>query len=406
MAIINVPAGTGTLANAINNGSAGDEFHLESGIYLEGDIPVDYNYFKILGPNANINPNTGVRVPEAIVQDVNLNLTLAKAGIEINGIKFTGTPSYYVINGSGAGDELDDSIISNNIFELALNPNKAVVHITGTTNIDDNLIIENNLFNDHLTKGTGSSSDIHISTADNITIRNNVSIDCDYAFLQFDSVVNSRILNNHIANADRKGIQLANSEGPCKNILVDGNTIINCNTEHASDHGGIRLYGNSGIENIVITNNTIKDTWNSFAFHDDPFGDASYFTFKYNTIMNSQNADILNNAEHGVIYFDCNNWDNIIPTILNGGDWIDAVIDFKRCGSYRANPTDTEQQNLENAQYEGNVIVYTGAGNIRGLAVGNVADTIGATSGNDPVKNTGVVKNWRDSGLDSNQGKA
>lgn len=335
MAIINVSPGAGTLKAAIDTYGGDNEYHLTSGIYDEGGVLIglgalDSN-IKIVGPNAGIDPNIGIRVAEAEIKNFNMRISVDPGpvdNIEFDGCLFTGegaSPGQLMLTLGANGTS--NFTFRNNITQRTSGP---IIASSGpnpsTTPMHFNILIENNLFDGQFL-ASSSATDVVLAWDSGSIVQNNVSLDAEYAFLQIGGKYpgtsygsdNVKILNNTMIRGDRKGLQV----GPdCHDVLIKGNTIDNCNTDENIGHGGIRLYGAETVDsptwtmsNIVITNNLIKNTFNSFLLHDENWGAGSYYTIKDNTIIGSKNADVYNWGITGSLFFDRNWWedpDNVV----------------------------------------------------------------------------------------------
>ena len=317
MAIQIVDPGAGTLDAALSTYGSDTEYHLNPGTYT-GAISAFGDNIKILGPNVDVNPNTGVRVPEAVIDGISCILT-DYTNIEFNGLKFTGsggTPSIL----ESLNTTLVGLVVRNNIFQ---NTGRNDIVIENASSTISDLVIEDNLFNG--TKGVGNFSTMLIAYADGVLIQNNVSVDSDYSFCQLGGTVNNvQILNNQVFGAEVKGIQFYHS---ASNVLISGNLLERCNTSYGDSYGAIRFYAPNtpgAYSNIVISDNVIKDSYNAFLFKSGDYANTSeYLTMKDNTIIGSLGADIYSYATVGTIYFDRNWWedpDNIIVVNVGGAD--------------------------------------------------------------------------------------
>ena len=88
--IINVPANYSTIQAAINAANNGDIITVDAGIYRE-DITLN-KYLQLRGANYTINPNSGIRISETIIQP---------------GTSDPDANTYFYITASGSGSTID-----------------------------------------------------------------------------------------------------------------------------------------------------------------------------------------------------------------------------------------------------------------------------------------------------------
>jgi len=223
--IINVPANYSTIQAAINAANNGDIITIDAGIYRE-DITLN-KFLQIRGANYGINPNTGIRVAETIIQpatsqpDVYLPgavtffyITPGGSGSIIDGITFDGDNTLLTssvnINGAnidaaeaiGAYDGLSNTKVTNNILK----------------NINYAAIDFDNYFN-----GMASTYDNLIS--DNLFDNINVDADFGIGVLLYDNCY-TRVTNNVMTRV-RIGVQTGNFFQPDlgANHSIDNNEI-------------------------------------------------------------------------------------------------------------------------------------------------------------------------------------
>ena len=338
MAIVPVAPGVGTLSAAIAAANAGDILQLSAGVYSDDTgVSVDVDDVSIIGPNAGINPNTGVRVPEAEIQQIRiydggaLNPTI---GLTVDGVLFTGSP-----NGTGAffhnaGGYWADLLIQNCIFRPGAIGSAADIQLGGVGNT--NLTIIDNLFDGVNCKGLGVRSNLNVWGVAGLYIHRNVSVDSDYAFLQLqdnadDPLVNCTVCSNIVRDADRKGIQVGDY---CHNLIIEDNLLERCNDENNATHGGLRLYGEGRQSGIVVRRNVVRETYNSFAFISDNYGPVSGYEIYDNIVIDSLNADVLNDGLSGLVAFGCNEWRDSVDNIANevqGPSYVALVITYAEC---------------------------------------------------------------------------
>ncbi|MGD9886554.1 MAG: Ig-like domain-containing protein [Bacilli bacterium] len=178
----------------------GMTINVKAGTY-SGNLTVANNQVAVLGPNANIDPNTGTRVSSAILTG-KLTINASLDGIIINGFDFTGNGSVY-----GNGTVKNVSFMYNKVYDTTEN----VVAWAATrnynlvgfftfwkqSNVMENFIITNNAFSNV------SGNNIMIGNILNLTLKDNTFIDFDQDAVRIDGGYNSGLLlieNNDFSN--------------------------------------------------------------------------------------------------------------------------------------------------------------------------------------------------------------
>ena len=139
-----------TLAELADKLVDGYVINVKAGTYA-GDLLINKNNISILGPNALIDPNTGVRVEEAEFTGV---ITLGKeiSGAKLAGLKFTGQAK--VLNTLGTAGistaptvNLNGFNFENNIVETELAEGKGFIYfVEASSSYSHNLVFKNNYF--------------------------------------------------------------------------------------------------------------------------------------------------------------------------------------------------------------------------------------------------------------------
>jgi hypothetical protein len=223
--IRNVPGDFATIQAAINGSNNGDIILIAAGIYRE-DITLN-KYLKIRGANYGINPNTGIRVSETIIQPatsdpdpysptyvINFYIGANGSGSIIDGITFDGDnptlTSGVTINGAdidaaegiAAYDGMSNLTISNNIFK---NINYAGIDLDNYNNAGastyDNFVIDNLFDNMNVNAAFGISvliyDNCYTSITNNVMTRVRIGVQTGN-FSQADLSTNHSISNNTI----------------------------------------------------------------------------------------------------------------------------------------------------------------------------------------------------------------
>ena len=208
----------------------------------------------LLGPNANIDPNTGTRVAEAIVAS-GLNLQ-GTTDVTVNGFTFT--------THIQQGNVSTNSTISHNRF-MNLTASNFIAgggavsgtNLLFTRNLISGVTGNNNSGLNMFAGGVWSDVEISFNTFQNIS----------YAGIQPNAMSNLRILGNTISNTGRHAINI----GPgISDLVIAGNIITNVNFQNNRSDvftGGIRLYsGGEGVSNVTIDSNVIDNANNGIYF--------------------------------------------------------------------------------------------------------------------------------------------
>ncbi|MGD9605229.1 MAG: Ig-like domain-containing protein [Bacilli bacterium] len=213
----------------------GMNIYVKAGNY-SGDLTVANNQVTILGPNANIDPNTGTRVPAAILTGkIAVNASLD--GITVNGLDFTGNGSVF-----GNGTVKNVSFINNKVYDTT----ETTVAWAAARNYNlvgfftfwkqgivmENFIITNNAFSNV------SATNIMVGNLLNFTLKDNTFTDFDQDAVRIDGGYNSGLL------------------------LVDGNVFANTvlgayNGLYFRSVGAAKASANPHV--VTITNNHFKN---------------------------------------------------------------------------------------------------------------------------------------------------
>jgi len=218
--IINVPANFPTIQAAINAANNNDIITIDAGTYRE-NITLN-KYLRIRGANYGINPNTGIRGAETIIQPATSDpdpysltavtffyITPGGSGSVIDGITFDGDnttlTSGVVMNGAdvdaaeaiGAYDGISNTTVSNNIIK---NINYAGIdyynYTNGGASTYDNLVT-NNKFDNIIPSAFGIGvliyNNCYTTISDNVMTRVRIGV-------QTGNFYNADIGSNHSIN--------------------------------------------------------------------------------------------------------------------------------------------------------------------------------------------------------------
>ncbi|HNX38814.1 MAG TPA: right-handed parallel beta-helix repeat-containing protein, partial [Candidatus Cloacimonadota bacterium] len=312
-ATINVPGNHATIQAAIDAASDGDEIQIAAGTYNEHVII--NKAISLLGPNANISAVDGTRVPEAVIgQYITVNNGAGLSDVIIAGFEFNETDAWHSIIMIGGNTE-DVQILNNRFINI---PWKAIYTEAGAnvTNLD--MIISGNLISG---VSSNSESGIYLINHTGGTISNNKIENTVYGGILINTYCHGMtISNNQIYNVPQQGLQLS---GDVADVTVSGNIIDHANTAEVSDKGGIRLYASDFTGPVLITGNTISNSYNGIAVKDG-YGSLSPAQQEWIQIRNndlSGNVCGVYMPANGSDYLDAEeNWwgDPAGPTLRNG----------------------------------------------------------------------------------------
>jgi len=151
--------------------------------------------------------------------------------------------------------------------------------------------------------GTGNKSGFQLFGLSDSEISNNEISNCSiYAGMLLDGLENVVIADNIIKDTYRKGIQVANSS----NVVIENNYITNTNTSQRPDEGAISIYPTA--TNIQIVNNTLVGNYQGFTVRDKPGVVAPDVHVNFNNIYGNEGFGVGNFAQGGGILDATNNW--------------------------------------------------------------------------------------------------
>lgn len=310
-----------TIKHAVDTAAGGSTIKVAAGTYKENIIinrPVT-----LLGPNAGIDPNTGLRNPEAVWQSDNTGawplrtISLSSDGgpvisdITIKGFSFTGRPDVPQTAGivdaqetsKGKPVTTNEVIIENNTFSGFANGVKSmgIYKTSGSAFLrSSGWQIRNNHF-----ENFAEAAAMQIGSLTASAVTGNVFLNT-CGGIDLDRVDNLLCSGNTLTNIVKKGINLASPSG---NVTISNNRITNANTGHYSGQGGIALWVSDFTGPVSITENTVTSCWNAVAV-DDNKGDLShnYVHINNNHFSNNTNLNIyLPASATGIL--DCTgNW--------------------------------------------------------------------------------------------------
>ena len=286
--IINVPANYSTIQAAINAANNGDIITVDAGIYRE-DITLN-KYLQIRGANYTINPNTGIRITETIIQpgtsDPDNNtffyITPSGSGSTIDGFTFDGDNNLIVsavnINGAnidaaeaiGAYDGLSNTTISNNIIKnLNYGGIDLYNYYNGGAATYDN-VVTNNKFDNIIPNVFGTAviiyNNCYTSVTNNVMTRVRVGVQTGN-YNQPDLGSNHSISNNTIESS-RNAIFHNLVYSNASTFIIDNN--IMTTLAGSTDNIGIRFSSIQSAVAVSMNNNSVADAWTGYMLWNCP----------------------------------------------------------------------------------------------------------------------------------------
>jgi conserved repeat domain/conserved repeat domain len=283
-----------TIGGAIGKASSGDTINVAAGTYNENlTIAIALT---LSGPNAGIDPNTGPRVPEAVINGGGLTTIIPQVpNIVINGFTILATTAGFPIYTGGAdvtGLTVSNDIVGSGVRAITVATNGgniSILHnqITGDgygihfgTGIYSNVKINSNVVNGPVTfyaifiNGSGTITGFELkdnavydttNIAANIsggTVSGNTFAAPAASGLDIQINLHNSTLSGNTFQGPAACLQLFGSQFglvPSDTVTVSANTFTNCGAAVPSWTFGIQL--SQDIQHITITNNTITNAY-------------------------------------------------------------------------------------------------------------------------------------------------
>lgn len=305
-----------TLEEALAAANKGDTIVLDAGEYAGAKIDKSVT---IKGPNASINPNTGDRLEEAVINSV---LTIAADNVKIYGIKLTGDGKI-----KADASQSIKGLTFENIFIHAVNAN--VGNVSSTAPFDlavngSNVVSDVVIANSKITTDTINNDRpmiIYATNIHNLTMDNNTFIGRRVNYNDAVKLGNGAsvgvtgnliITNNHFENYAQYLIWL------CKygavNVLVENNTFLN-NGQTAGSHGVIRFAAFTGSATDKVScemyYNTVDNSYMLLRIDaaSELTADNGKFVCNYNSVVNSADSVFVKNSStKASVTCDSNYW--------------------------------------------------------------------------------------------------
>ncbi|QVK16954.1 Ig-like domain-containing protein [Mycoplasmatota bacterium] len=319
--------GFATIAEAlVGTNDFGKTIRVLSGTYSE-DITIDSNNIKLIGPNAEIDPNTGTRVDEAVLTGViNVN---GEENIIISGFSFTGKAQIIGQKEiSLKGFEFSYNIAEDITYDAT--PYYGFIQLvsTSTENGTFDVLISNNKLHNILNLDTTKFyvRPIWIEYATRVTITDNVITDFDREnYLGYTSG-DLLFARNEVANNHYRGIHIVS--------FLSGHILVTENKFSNMGDASVAIWGKAIYEDgivIEVTHNTLTNVTKGFMV-DPEYCNAAGQWVADKPIVAKVNYNIVNGVEkywgHSsdmyAVDFTKNYWGPVAPTVANFGNLTEA----------------------------------------------------------------------------------
>ncbi|MBW2561579.1 MAG: right-handed parallel beta-helix repeat-containing protein, partial [Deltaproteobacteria bacterium] len=318
-----------TIQAAIDAAGTGDTIVVAAGTYFE-NLVISKSDLTLLGPNAGINPNTGTRIAEAILDGTGLSAgpgilldgpsaAIDQNNVTIDGFEIRDYSGTAGIDRPNIGNKTSDNIaIRNNVIHSITGhgisfqrSGDAVLPNPGGIVIEDNLIAD--------IGGTDKTGIIFYynrapETNPNYITGNTID-GTSYAAIQLNSSHNTVISGNNILNIPEQGIYLSTQ---CANIEISNNVITNANMLEESDKGGITFkHTHTFLGWISVFGNVITGSYNGVSIRDGYDISGKLITVNENRLTGNSNSGVYHGGT-GVLDASSNWWGTTDPTVVAG----------------------------------------------------------------------------------------
>ncbi|MCH6201975.1 T9SS type A sorting domain-containing protein, partial [Aquiflexum sp. LQ15W] len=257
----------GTIQAGVNAAVSGNAVRVDAGTYVE-NVLVN-KAILIRGANFGINPNTGTRVAESIL---NGTFSLQSSGINIDGFKVTGAGPAFAAAGTGPWSDVS---LTNNFAEANTGQQTIVYGFASggvTTSIGaENWVVSNNRIVD---VQSANATAIALFNIDGLVINGNVIEHSNTSFtgrrgINLDGSINVTVSGNTIDMGDVApsvltiapfGIQISMSDRAVSNITISGNSFTRA-------YSAVVGLSQRNLSDVLIENNEVTDVFRAFTFN-------------------------------------------------------------------------------------------------------------------------------------------
>jgi len=301
-ATINVPADYATIQAAIDAAAAGDTIIVAAGTYNER-LNIQKS-LTLLGPNALIDPNVGIRVNEAVIDGSGLAgtdpaLNVRAHHVTIQGFEIKNWSGTGVLNRRGYGDGSSGvfwtffTLMNNYIHDICASSGSAIIiyRSYGGNTITQNLI--ENVSNPLGVDGSGISDYYDPQVAGPNLISKNVIKNTSYGGILTNGLA-ATVRDNVIENVREQGIQISGNIGP---IDIIGNVIRKTNSRGDDSSGAIRIKASTVMTwngPVSIQDNLIADSYNGIVITSGLTNVDTKVTVRNNAITGNSPYGVLN----------------------------------------------------------------------------------------------------------------
>jgi len=252
---------TGTIQEAVDAAANGDTIEVEAGTY-PGSFIVNKSV-TLLGPNALINPISGTRVPEAVLQGTTTSGLSEFVNVDAENVVIKGftLDNLRIDNyNSSTHEPINGDVIENNNFT---NTSGTVIYLRDGRDApglySTGVSVSNNKIDPITSAGSvdyNAGTGILLYGAEGATVNNNVISSAAYNGIQLGRDKDVTVSGNTATGAVQPALQIAQWNDGTNTI--SGNTFSTISTTKAA----IRLYSftNSYYPLFNFTGNTIKDS--------------------------------------------------------------------------------------------------------------------------------------------------
>ncbi|MCR9063534.1 MAG: right-handed parallel beta-helix repeat-containing protein [Cytophagales bacterium] len=297
-----------SIQDAVDAASSGNGIEVASGTYSESVNVNKSLTFK--GPNAEISPNTGSRVAEAVLVNLSsgraFTISTGNTDVTISGFKFDGGSPIH------DGNDTGNPMTSNVTFSKNVVINSNAIY-AGTSTSWRELEITDNKFENVNASATASA--MQVSHTSSTSITDNTFNNINYAAMVIDATPTVNISGNTIDGTGYQGIQIAGAVG---DVTIERNKISNANrVAQAVDRGAIRMYGSGFTGAVTITNNEITGGYNGIAVKDGENITGKNIRITENSITGLVGGKAIYHGGIGELSSTCNWFDTTDPELIN-----------------------------------------------------------------------------------------